>query len=120
MDLKLELGDRAGRGDMLFENGGCPITRDFTDSVAQRVFMMLRTFLGEWYLNVETGVPYTQRILGHRIDKSTVDRILQERILAEPGVGGILEFRSTLNNKREYDVVLKIRDTSGGTLTVTN
>ena len=120
MDLKLELGDKDGRGDMLFVNGACPVTDDYTGSVAQRVFMMLRTFLGEWYLNQDTGIPYTQRILGSKLNKSAIDRILQERVLAEQGVASIIEFRSELNVKREYSVVMKIKDNSGGAFVVTN
>ena len=108
MDLKV---DRE-TGDMIFVNGSCPITTDFTDSTAQRVYIMLRTFLGEWYLNETTGVPYLSRILGHKVEKSTVDRILQEKILQEEGVADILEFTSTLD-KRVYEARFRIRTTAG-------
>ena len=104
---------------MLFVNGTTPITDEFVDAVAQRVFIMLRTFESEWYLNDVTGVPYLTRILGFKVEKSTVDRILQQKILQEPGVADILEFTSSLGGNRVYEASMKIRTTGGDTFTET-
>lgn len=105
--------NKPGYGDIVFENGFSPSTPYFVDSVAQRVFIMLRTFEEEWYLNESTGVPYLQQILGKKVKKVVVDRIIQEKVLAENGVAGILEFSSTLNNRRVYEARLKIQTTTG-------
>lgn len=110
MDLKID----RDTGDLIFQNGACPITTDFTDSTAQRVFVMLRTFEDEWYLNASTGVPYIPRILGRKVQKEVVDRIIQEKILAEQGVADIISYTSFINNDRQYTASFKIRDTSGG------
>lgn len=107
--------DTDGYGDMVFVNGSTPITEEFVDAVAQRVFIMLRTFESEWYLNDSTGVPYLTRILGYKIEKSTVDRILQQKILEQFGVADILEFNSTLSGKRVYEASMRIRTTGGDT-----
>lgn len=107
--------DTEGYGDMVFVNGSTPITEEFVDAVAQRVFIMLRTFESEWYLNDSTGVPYLTRILGYKIEKSTVDRILQQKILEQSGVADILEFNSTLNGNRVYEASMRIRTTGGDT-----
>ena len=120
MDLLVNrVRDTDGYGDMLFVNGTTPITDEFVDAVAQRVFIMLRTFESEWYLNGVTGVPYLTRILGFKVEKSTVDRILQQKILQEPGVADILEFTSSLNGSRVYEASMKIRTTGGDTFTET-
>ena len=120
MDLLVNrIRDTDGYGDMLFVNGTTPITDEFVDAVAQRVFIMLRTFESEWYLNGVTGVPYLTRILGFKVEKSTVDRILQQKILQEPGVADILEFTSSLNGSRVYEASMKIRTTGGDTFTET-
>lgn len=105
--------DTDGYGDMVFINGSTPITDEFVDAVAQRVFILLRTFESEWYLNDTTGVPYLTRILGQKVEKSTVDRILQQKILEQSGVADILEFNSTLSGKRVYEVSMRIRTTGG-------
>ena len=116
MDLLVNrVRDTDGYGDMLFVNGTTPITDEFVDAVAQRVFIMLRTFESEWYLNDVTGVPYLTRILGFKVKKSTVDRILQQKILQEPGVADILEFTSSLSGNRVYEASMKIRTTGGDT-----
>lgn len=116
MDLLVNrIRDTDGYGDMLFVNGTTPITDEFVDAVAQRVFIMLRTFESEWYLNDVTGVPYLTRILGFKVEKSTVDRILQQKILQEPGVADILEFTSSLSGNRVYEASMKIRTTGGDT-----
>lgn len=107
--------DTDGYGDMVFINGSTPITEEFVDAVAQRVFIMLRTFESEWYLNDSTGVPYLTRILGYKVEKSTVDRILQQKILEQSGVADILEFNSTLSGKRVYEASMRIRTTGGDT-----
>ena len=120
MDLLVNrVRDTDGYGDMLFVNGTTPITDEFVDAVAQRVFIMLRTFESEWYLNDVTGVPYLTRILGFKVEKSTVDRILQQKILQEPGVADILEFTSSLSGNRVYEASMKIRTTGGDTFTET-
>ena len=120
MDLLVNrVRDTDGYGDMLFVNGTTPITDEFVDAVAQRVFIMLRTFESEWYLNDVTGVPYLTRILGFKVEKSTVDRILQQKILQEPGVADILEFTSSLDGNRVYEASMKIRTTGGDTFTET-
>lgn len=112
MDLLLHRsGDKAG--DMVFVNGKCPTTDDYSDVVAQRLYIMLRTFMGEWYLNENHGVPYLQQILGHKIRKAAVDRILQEKILAEEGVAEILLFVSDLSPKRTYTCTFRVRSKTG-------
>ncbi len=115
MDLKLDLDT----GDMVFVNGTTPITEDYTANVGQRLFILLRTFLAEWYLNTDYGIPYTQQIMGRKIKKSTVDRILQQKILGEQGVSEILSFDSTLDNGRTYSCTFKVRTIVGGQFTET-
>src|SRR5690625_2817609 len=50
-------------GDLAFLDGMCPVTRSRTHAVAQRVYVRLRTFLGEWYLSESYGTPWLERVL---------------------------------------------------------
>lgn len=102
-------------GDLIFFNG--PLTKAQTtqplvQTVAQRLFIMLRTFQGEYFLNTQTGIPWWQNILGRKTTKSAVDLILQQKILAENGVKELTYFRSTLVN-RQYEVTFKVRVSTG-------
>ena len=116
MDLLLNRDNTSPSfGDLVFTNSSCPTTEDFTDAVAQKVFILLRTFQDEWYLNTTTGVPYLQEILGKKAEKGVVDRIIQSKVLAEDGVAGIENFTSFLGGNRVYTANMVIRTTQGTT-----
>lgn len=116
MDLLVERkAESLDFGDLVFVNGVCPTTDYFTDAVAQRVFILLRTFETEWYLNTTTGIPYLQQILGKKISKTAVDRIIQQKVLAEEGVASIERYTSTLGGARVYEASMTIRTTQGTT-----
>lgn len=112
MDL---LMNRDGKvHDLIFVNGECPTTGDLIDVVTQRLYIRLRTFFGEWFLNVQYGVPWLEGILGQKVPKSRVDMILQEQILSETGVKQITEFNSTLDNlSRVYTCSFRVMIESG-------
>lgn len=111
MDLLLDYVS----GDLAWKNG--PLTVDYTtqplvDTVKQRLFIMLRTFQGEWFMDLNHGIPYWQNILGKKTTKSAIDLIFQQKILAENGVKEITEFKSTFVN-RQYSLDFKVRVSTG-------
>lgn len=119
MDLLLHRDTQTGKFDLVFVNGECPTTGDIVDVVTQRLYIRLRTFYAEWFLNVEYGVPYLEKILKRRVKKSTVDIIIQEQIMMEAGVKQIVSFESTLNNaSRVYECSFRVRVEGGGTSSV--
>lgn len=90
--------------DLVFVNGECPTTRGRTDSVAQRLYLKLRTFQGEWFLNEDHGVPWLEDVLGKKVKTSTVDMIIQNAILSTSGVKKIETFSSSFDNpNRVYE-----------------
>ena len=120
MDLLVERdNNKSNFGDMVFVNYKCPTTDGFTDAVAQKVFILLRTFQEEWFLNTTTGIPYIQEILGKKVKKGAVDRIIQEKILQEEGVASIESYTSFLGGNRVYSASMRIRTTQGTTFTET-
>lgn len=101
--------------DIVWNNG--PLTKEyttqpFTQTVAQRLKIRLMTFLGEWVYNTAYGVPYWERILGKKVDKSSVDLIFQQQILLEEGVKEITSFSSTFEN-RNYSMTFQVRVVTG-------
>lgn len=116
MDLLLDLNPISPSfGDAVFVNGPLPrsaTTQELVEVVAQRLFIRLRTFKEEWFMNTEYGVPYYQRILGRKTSKSAVDLIFQEQILSEIGVQEITFFSSTFVN-RKYSLQFRVRVTNG-------
>lgn len=110
-------------GDLTFKNG--PLTPDFTtqsrvDVVAQRLWIRLRTFRTEWFLDEGYGVPYWS-FLGKKVSKAQVDLIFQREILAEAGVTEITAFESSIKN-RQYSMSFRVRVSTGDetdTITIT-
>lgn len=109
MDLKLD-----SKGDLILSNCECLVTQELGEVVAQRLFIRLRTFYSEWFLNVDYGVPYLESILGHKVSKDVVDRIIQENIYKERGVSEIVSFSSSLNG-RSYSCTFRVRAEDGST-----
>ena len=119
MDLLLDMAT----GDLVFHNG--PLTQEYTtqpfvQTVAQRLFILLRTFEGEWFLDLTHGIPYWDW-LGQKVSKQKVDSRLQQEILATIGVKEITYFNSTLVN-RQYSAQFRVRVRTGEettTITIT-
>jgi len=96
------------------------VVKDQANVVAQRLTIRLRTFLGEWFLNTSYGVPYFQRILKKGVERKTVDNILREKILEEPGVLEIESFTSEFNTSaRNYSCSFQVKTASGISQAVT-
>lgn len=96
--------------DLVFINGACPVTQKLTDVVSQRLKITLYTFLGEWFLDTDIGVPYFQQIFGKVRSKSTVDLIFQRIIANDPDVIEILSFESDLAaTTRGYSMTFQVR-----------
>jgi hypothetical protein len=113
LDLKLDYST----GDVVFVNR--PLTKDdvthsLVEVVQQRLFIRLRTFYSEWFLNTDYGIVYFQRIMGFKNTKSSVDLIFQQNILAETGVKEITYFNSTLVN-RQYSLNFRVKVVDGST-----
>lgn len=101
--------------DLIFVNGGCPVTVAQQDIVAQRLKITLQTFLGEWFLDTDLGIPYFQQILTKVRNKSTVDAIFQKAILSDPGVLEMVSYESTLtaaNRGFNLDFAVRVLDGS--------
>ena len=62
------------------------------ETITQYIRQRLQTFLGEWFLNLSTGVPWFQQILGKVQYLSTVETILKATIADSPGVKEVTSF----------------------------
>ena len=118
MDIKLQLDPISPEfGDAVFINGPLTtkgVTTERIETVAQRLRIRLLTFMGEWFANVNYGIPYYQRILARKPTKSAVDQIFQQAILAEEGVKEITSFSSTYTN-RVYSATFRVKVDGGET-----
>lgn len=63
-----------------------------TNNVLQDILCRLRTFEGEWFLNVNLGLPYFQQVLVKNPDVALVAAEYKETILTTPGVKSLDKF----------------------------
>lgn len=102
-DLKI---NRAG--DLLLVDGAA--------RVAQQVKVTLLTFLGEWFLDTDFGVPYIESILVKNPKMAAINAILRARIIDVPGVNRILTLTPTFDRPaRALRVSFEIDTTYGTT-----
>lgn len=111
MDIALDVN---GTGDVLFVNKAVPVKTSEADVVAQRLWIHLRTFRAEWFLDEPYGVPWFE-ILGTKRSKQQIDSILQREVLSVQDVREIVTWLSDFNNaSRSYSCSFNVKTTNGG------
>lgn len=91
-------------------------TQFFTEpeEVAQSVKSRLKLHLGEWFLNINDGVPWFDAILGIGVPIGVKNAILQERVVTGPNVAGITRWDSQFDRTaRTLSIQCGIIDRSG-------
>lgn len=79
-------------GDLDITSGNISFVEDI-ENVKQSVFMNLRTFQGEWFLNIEHGIPYIQEVLANKaIDYAVIEKIIKESLLGVEGIRDVINF----------------------------
>ena len=90
VDLELDKdGDLLLDGDLSFTRGLC--------AVAQGINLRVRTFQGEWFLDLSLGVPYFQEILGFKFNEIRIDSIFRDVITDAPGAENLIQLVSTFS-----------------------
>lgn len=83
-------------GDALITGGSLSLV-DGVDAVAQLLNQRLRFFLGEWFLGLDKGIPYFEKIFQKNPDPGVVDSLLKDTILGTPGILRLLTFDIVLD-----------------------
>jgi len=87
---------------------------DENTAIAQHLRSRLRTFFGEWFLDISVGVPYFEQILIKNPNPVSVDSILKKEILETDGILELLTFDLDLNpTTRELTLTFQARTITG-------
>lgn len=101
-------------GDLLITNGAATVVEG-ADAVGQRIYVKLRTFQGEYFLNQRAGFPYHDRILIRGANEPDMLQIYRSGILAVPGVESVdkvdIDFGDS--DDRTLRVTMDITSTEG-------
>ena len=106
-------------GDFDLAEGKLSLIDTQQDLTAQRLLIKLRTYLGEWYLDLSEGIPYFQRIFRKSgNDKAVADTIFKSEINNDEGVISLNSFSSTLSNSGVYSLTFNVTTVTGDIVTV--
>lgn len=78
-------------GALVFTDGDLVITPPL-EAAAQHIRERLELAQGEWFLDLEDGVPWRERVLVRNPDIAVISAILRERILGTPEVLRLASF----------------------------
>lgn len=111
-------------GDWLVINGDVVLTTDVdprgTDPVLQNIVQRLRTYEGEWFLDLTDGTPWYQEIMLKGAKQSDRDNAIQAVILNTPGVAVLTRYASTYDHaKRRASITFQALKAAGGVVDYT-
>jgi len=109
-------------GDIeLSPTGGLFMRTSLADRVHQRLLARLRFFKGEWFLNLDAGMPYFQHILTKGYDERVVRAILTQAVQGVGGVDSVLEMSLSLDPQtRRLSVSFRAKLVDGTVYDTTN
>lgn len=81
--------------------------------IAQSVRIQLRTWLGEWFLDLDHGVPYLTGVLG-RQRVEMVEQVLRQQVLSVNGVRRITRFALDMDVAARHAAVRFAAEVDGG------
>lgn len=103
MDYKLV------NGKLNLVGGDIQLTTDYFDSVAQRLYIRLKSNYGKWFLDTTYGVDYYGKVFGKVRNKTRIDLLIKDEILKEENVVRIARFISNIDNAtRNYSCDFKV------------
>jgi len=91
-------------GDIVITNGDIVFVEDI-EALLQRLRIKFKTFLGEFFPNINIGLPYLKeddegrQILGKQVDPADVEDIFKDKILETNGIISLKQFRFELDSK---------------------
>lgn len=111
--LLASTNSNTGDHDILFENKDFQLTKTEDESLAQRLTVKLRTFMGEWFLDSSVGIPYIESVLGKNRSLIAIQAIFQNAIQSEPEVISLISLTTDLDKvNRILTVTFKVKSAS--------
>lgn len=80
-------------------NGEVAVVRN-AEAVGQHVRQRLKTFEGEWFLDITAGVPWLDEILGRGYDPALAEAVIKGEVLDTDAVNEITSFSVRFDRQR--------------------
>jgi hypothetical protein len=97
-------------------NGDATINQSVSgpEGVIQRIRIRIQIFLEEWSLNKEVGIPYFQKLLGHKFKRLTAVNAFRKEISKVQGVNQVLTLDVQFDGRtRSLTVTFNVRSVFG-------
>jgi len=91
---------------------------DQADAIRQHLAQRLKTFMGEWFLDLRVGIPYLQQVMVKSPDPVVLDSVFKAEIINTPGIVELLEFDLAIDaGTRELQLAFKAVADTGAIIT---
>ena len=100
--------------DLDLSSGDLDLFTRVEDLAVQQVKINLLVYKGEWFLDVDKGVPYLQEIFGDRNTKAAADSNIKYTILNTDNIQSILSYKSSINSLNRTLLVESSARTNSG------
>ena len=97
-DIKLDTSH-----DLLIEGKDISMFETIEDGTVQAVKIRLQNYQGNWFLDLNNGIPYYQEIFGYNDTKDLADTYIKTTIKNTDNITSITNYTSTLE-----DATLKV------------
>ena len=106
--------------DLVIENGDLKLLNSEAQVSKQSLKINLLFFKGEWFLDLEYGIPYFQSILKKRTTKNVADALIKLAIRNSYRIESVEEFESEITNSQYIISKFVARTTDGEIISITN
>ncbi|CTQ67102.1 hypothetical protein [Roseibium alexandrii] len=90
-------GPETGPYDLhLDETGNLAMVRN-SEAIGQHARQRLQSFEGEWFLDLQSGVPWLTDVMGKRFDPVLADAVMKSCLLDTDGVTEVTGFSTTFD-----------------------
>lgn len=112
-DIKLTIDH-----DLDLSTGDLQLFSQVEDLAVQQVKIRLQTFKGEWFRDIDIGVPYVQEVFGRRDTESAADANIKSTILSTDNIQSITKYSSSVKPlTRTFSVIFSAVTNSGEIIT---
>lgn len=91
--------------DLDLSSGDISLHTEIEDLTVQMVKINLQLFKGEWFRDIDKGIPYIQEIFGDKNSKSAADANIKSTILATDNIRSLTKYSSNVTG---YDRTFKV------------
>lgn len=106
------------RNDFIIKNGEFEIITDAEQTI-QNIRERLLSYLGDYFLDLEHGVPYYQTIFTKPFNLTNVENIIKSKVLEDEDVTEFAQFTTTFDpERRSLSISMVVNTVYGSTVEV--